>query len=162
MSFFHKIEKSTTLRRVWFFWRCFFNAPISCKSLHIFFNKIQNSSFYIHRKWLAIWSSVNFQIVHCPASLSTLIAIDSSSDHFLIFKLCLVLQFIPHSLHLSCHPIICEFSNCVLPCIAFHSLQLTCHQIICDFSNCALSHISSNIIAIDSSLKMCDFLNFAL
>ena len=71
MSFFHKIEKPTTLRRVWFFWRCFFNAPISCKSLHskgfcIFFNKIKNSSFYNHCKWLAIWSSVNFQIVHCP------------------------------------------------------------------------------------------------
>ena len=154
MSFFHKIENSQRLGE------CGFSQGVS-STLQLlvslctvrdsaFFNIVQNSSFYIHRKWLAIWSSVNFQIVHCPASLSTLIAIDSSSDHSLIFKLCLVLQFIPHSLHLSCHPIICEFSNCALPCISFHSLQLTRHQIICEFSNWVLSHISSNIIAIDS------------
>ena len=53
--FCYKIEKLTTLWRMWFFSRCFFNAPIACKSLQskgfcIFFNIVQNSSFYIHRK----------------------------------------------------------------------------------------------------------------
>ena len=63
---------------------------------------------------------VNFQIVRCPASLSTLIAIDLLSYHFLILKLCVVLQFIPHLLQSTWHPIIWEFSNCAPSCISFH------------------------------------------
>ena len=98
--------------------------------------------------------------MHCPASLSTLIAIDSSSDHFLIFKLCLVLQFIPHSLHLSCHPIICEFSNNLQIIVTFQivrcptslsiSLQLTHHQKFVIFFSILPCNISlSTFIAIN-------------
>ena len=71
----------------------------------------------IHSTFIAF---VNFQIVRLLASLSTLIAIDLLSYHFLILKLCVFLQFIPHLLQLTWHPIIWEFSNCAPSCISFH------------------------------------------
>ena len=40
------------------------------------------------------------------------IAINLSSDHWWYFKLCVVPQIFPHSLQLTYHRIICEFSNC--------------------------------------------------
>ena len=54
--------------------------------------------FHIHCNRLAILSFSDFEILRCPASLSTLIAIHLLSYHFLIFKLCVFLHLFPHSL----------------------------------------------------------------
>ena len=105
---------------------------------------------------------VNFQIVRCPASLSTLIAIDLLSYHFLILKLCVVLQFIPHLLQSTWHPIICEFSNCAPSCISFH---IHCNWLVLrsfvNFQVVRLLAPNSTFIAIDLQfyhfliLKLC-------
>ena len=46
---------------------------------------------------------VNFQIVCFPASISTLIAIDLSSDHLWLFKSCVALQIFPQSWQFTDH-----------------------------------------------------------
>ena len=48
----------------------------------------------------------NIEIVRCPAFHSTFIAIDMTSDYLWIFKFFLVTHLFPHSLQLTCHPII--------------------------------------------------------
>ena len=76
--------------------RDFSNCALFAKSFHINCN---------------IEAFVNFQIVRFSPILSTFIAINLSSDHSWIIKLCVVRQIFPHSLQLTYHPIICVFSN---------------------------------------------------
>ena len=122
--------------------------------------------FHIHCNRLAILSFSDFEIVHFSASLSTLIAIIFLSYHFLILKLCVVLQLIPNWLQSTWHPIILEFSNYAPSCTSFH---IHCNPIaILSFSNpkivrCPAFH--STFIAIDLTsdhlwiFKLCVFLH---
>ena len=104
-------------------------------------------SAIIHSTFIAF---VNFQTVRLLASLSTLIAIDLLSYHFLILKLCVFLQFIPHLLQLTWHPIIWEFSNCAPSCISFH---IHCNWLVLrsfvNFQIVRLLAPNSTFIAID-------------
>ena len=65
--------------------RDFSNCALFAKSFHINCN---------------IESFLNFQIVRFSPILSTFIAINLSSDHLWIIKLCVVRQIFPHSLQL--------------------------------------------------------------
>ena len=95
---------------------------LSCNSFHINciceFSNCASSciSFHFDCNRLAILSFSNLKIVRFPAIHSTFIAIDLTSDHLGIFKLCPLLHLFPHSLQLACPPIICEFSNCASSC----------------------------------------------
>ena len=95
---------------------------LSCNSFHIYciceFSNCASSciSFHFDCNRLAILSFSNLKIVHFPAIHSTFIAIDLTSDHLGIFKLCPLLHLFPHSLQLACPPIICEFSSCASSC----------------------------------------------
>ena len=80
-----------------------------------------------------------FSILPCNISLSTFIAINLPSYHFLILKKCVIQHLFPQPLQLTHNLIICELSH-----ISFH---IHCNRlaIICEFSNCALSCISFHI-----------------
>ena len=84
------------------------NCAYSCTYFHIQCNR------------LAVLSFSNLEIVRCLAIHSKFIAIDLTSDHLGIFKLCVFLHLFQHSLQSTCHPLICEFSNCAPSCISFH------------------------------------------
>ena len=60
---------------------------------------------------------------------STFIAINLSSDYLWVFKWSFVRRTFPHSLQLTYHPIICEFSDCALFAKSF-SIQrkMSCSQ----------------------------------
>ena len=95
---------------------------LSCNSFHIYciceFSNCASSciSFHFDCNRLAILSFSNLKIVRFPAIHSTFIAIDLTSDHLGVFKLCPLLHLFPHSLQLACPPIICEFSSCASSC----------------------------------------------
>ena len=144
---------------------------MSCNSFHIYcICKFSNcvsycTYFHIHCNRLAILSFSDFEILRCPASLSKLIAINLLSYHFLILKLCVVLQFVPHLLHLTWHLIIWEFSNCAFSCISFH---INCNQLAIVSFDCKivclpapLSSFSAIDLPSDHSciFKLCVFLH---
>ena len=156
------------------------NNPIVCElshiSLHIHCNRpaiicefsncaLSCISFHIDCKRLAILSFSDFEVVRCPASLSTLVAIDLLSCHFLILKLCVVLQFIPiYRNRLDIRSFVI-FKLCPLLHLFPHTLQSTSHSIISDFKIVRLPAPLSLLSAIDLPsdhlciFKLCVFLH---
>ena len=112
--------------------------------------ELSHISFHIHCNRIAILSFSNLKIVRCPVIHSTFIAIDLTSDHLWIFKLCVFLHLFPHSLQSTCHSIIFWFWNCALFCISFH---IDCNRLaILSFSNLEIVRYPTSLstfIAID-------------
>ena len=116
--------------------------PIICE----FSNRACSSTyFHIHCNRLAILSFSDFEVVRCPASLSTLIAIDLLSYHSLILKLCVVLQFIPHLLQSTLHLIISDFKIVRLPAplSSFSAIVLPSDHLYI-FKLCVFLHLFQN------------------
>ena len=129
-------------------------------------NLLQVSVSVCHCNQLVIRSLVIFQIVRCSPNLSTFIAIDLSSNHLWIFKLCVFRQYFDNYCNwlinesnvnfqvVGCSPNLSTYIAINLSSNHFwifkwgvvrqifpHSSQLTYTylSIICEFSSCALS-----------------------
>ena len=96
--------------------------------------------------------------MHFPAIHSTFIAIDLTSDHLGIFKLCPLLHLFPHSLQLACPPSSCTYFH-------IHCMRLAIIS-FSDFEIVRCPAYLSKLIAIDllsyhfQILKLCVVLQF--